>query len=100
MGGDDKLEFVQKNSGQYELEIKAEDAGSYFVTAQAVRTKKVVGRDGKTYDDEEGVDSVRSGVTVPYSPEFAELVRSGKVRLITYQQLIARAGLSAMRRPQ
>jgi hypothetical protein len=35
------------------------------------------------------------------SSEFAELVRSGKVRLITYQQLIARAGgVSAMRRPQ
>ncbi len=35
------------------------------------------------------------------SPEFAEVVRAGKVRLITYQQLIARAGgVSAMRRPQ
>jgi len=70
--GDEKLEFVQKNSGQYELEIKAEDAGSYFVTAQAVRKKTVVGRDGQPHEVEEGVDSVRGGVTVPYSPEFAD----------------------------
>ena len=35
------------------------------------------------------------------SPEFAALVRSGKVRLVTYQQLIARAGgAAAMRRPR
>ena len=34
------------------------------------------------------------------SPEFAARVRSGKVRLVTYQQLIARAGgVGAMRRP-
>jgi hypothetical protein len=70
--GDEKLEFVQKNSGQYELEIKAEDAGSYFVTAQAVRKRTVVGRDGQPHEVEEGVDSVRGGVTVPYSPEFAD----------------------------
>jgi predicted glycoside hydrolase/deacetylase ChbG (UPF0249 family) len=35
------------------------------------------------------------------SPEFAALVRAGKVRLVTYAQLIARAGgAAAMRRPQ
>ena len=35
------------------------------------------------------------------SPEFAEMVRTGKVKLINYDQLIARAGgPSAMRRPQ
>jgi hypothetical protein len=34
------------------------------------------------------------------SPELAELVRSGKIRLVTYQQQVARAGLSAMRRPR
>jgi predicted glycoside hydrolase/deacetylase ChbG (UPF0249 family) len=33
------------------------------------------------------------------SPELAELVRSGKVRLVTYGQLVARAGLSGMRQP-
>jgi Mg-chelatase subunit ChlD/uncharacterized membrane protein len=66
--GDEALEFVQKNSGQYELEIKAEDTGSYFVTAKAFR--KVKGPDGK--EIEEPVDSVRGGATVPYSPEFAD----------------------------
>ena len=35
------------------------------------------------------------------SPEFADVVRAGTVRLVTYQQVIARAGgVSAMRRPQ
>jgi hypothetical protein len=66
------LAFVQKNSGQYELEIKAEEAGSYFVTAQATRMVKKVGRDGKEHEIEEAVDGVRSGVTLPYSPEFSE----------------------------
>jgi predicted glycoside hydrolase/deacetylase ChbG (UPF0249 family) len=33
------------------------------------------------------------------SPELAELVRSGKIRLVTYQQLVARRGLGGMRRP-
>jgi hypothetical protein len=34
------------------------------------------------------------------SPELAEMVRSGTIRLVTYQQLVARAGLSGMRRPR
>jgi uncharacterized membrane protein/Mg-chelatase subunit ChlD len=68
-----ELRFVQTNSGRYEAEVRAEDAGSYFITAQAVRVRKVVGRDGKEHEVEEGVDSVRSGVTLPYSPEFADL---------------------------
>ncbi|MDB4892024.1 MAG: hypothetical protein JWL61_3879 [Gemmatimonadetes bacterium] len=34
------------------------------------------------------------------SPELAELVRSGKIRLVTYQQVVARDGLAAMRRPR
>ncbi len=67
------LAFVQKNSGVYELEVKAEEAGSYFVTAQATRTVKRVGRDGKEHEVEEAVDTVRSGVSLPYSPEFSEL---------------------------
>jgi predicted glycoside hydrolase/deacetylase ChbG (UPF0249 family) len=33
------------------------------------------------------------------SPELAELVRSGKIRLVTYGQLVARAGLASMHRP-
>jgi hypothetical protein len=34
------------------------------------------------------------------SPDLAELVRSGKIQLVTYQQLVARVGLAGMRRPQ
>jgi predicted glycoside hydrolase/deacetylase ChbG (UPF0249 family) len=33
------------------------------------------------------------------SPELAEMVRSGKVRLVTYQQVVERVGLAGMRRP-
>ena len=39
--GDNKaieLKFEQKNSGQYEAEFKAEEAGSYFINAKALRT--------------------------------------------------------------
>ncbi len=67
------LKFSQKNSGQYEAEIKADEAGSYFINAQAVRLVKVKGKDGKEREVEEGVDSVRAGITLPYSPEFADL---------------------------
>ena len=38
-----QLRFTQTNSGQYEAEVKAEEAGSYFLNAQAVRMKKVKG---------------------------------------------------------
>ena len=33
------------------------------------------------------------------SPELADMVRSGRIRLVTYQQLVARNGLSGMKRP-
>jgi hypothetical protein len=33
------------------------------------------------------------------SPELAELVRSGKIRLVTYQTLVTRTGLAGMKRP-
>jgi uncharacterized membrane protein len=65
------LKFEQKNSGLYEAEFKAEEAGSYFISAQARRTVKAVEK-GKEVTKEEA-DSVRSGVTIPYSPEFADL---------------------------
>jgi hypothetical protein len=68
-----ELRFVQKNSGQYEAEVKAEEAGSYFLNAQVTRKRKVKGRDGKEHEvEDEGVDGVRAGVTLPYSPEFAD----------------------------
>jgi len=73
-GGDRRqtLVFVPKASRLYEAEIKAEEAGSYFITAQATRTVKVKGPDGKDKEVEEK-DSVRAGITLPYSPEFADM---------------------------
>src|SRR5262249_51842291 len=66
-----ELRFEQKSGGVYEAEFKAEEAGSYFVNAQAIRSTTVM-KDGKPQTVEE-TDSVRTGVTVPYSPEFADL---------------------------
>ena len=54
-----QLHFVQTNSGRYEATVDADESGSYFVNAQ------VVHKDGSQ-------DGVRSGVTLPYSPEFSE----------------------------
>ncbi|MFO0842009.1 MAG: hypothetical protein U0797_06355 [Gemmataceae bacterium] len=65
------MRLTQKNAGQYEAEVKAEEAGSYFLTAQATRVRKVKDNDGCEHEVEEGLDSVRAGVTLPYSPEFA-----------------------------
>jgi predicted glycoside hydrolase/deacetylase ChbG (UPF0249 family) len=45
------------------------------------------------------VDHRKAELETMLSPELAELVRSGKVRLVTYQQLVARAGTAGMRRP-
>jgi hypothetical protein len=58
-----ELKFEQKNSGVYQAEFKAEDAGSYLINVTARWHK-----DGKEISD-----SVRTGVTIPYSPEFAEM---------------------------
>src|SRR5207249_3806911 len=77
--GDKKTEltFQQRNSGLYEVEFKAEEAGSYFITAQATKRVKAMQKDEngnpKEVEIEEGFDSIRSGVTIPYSPEFADL---------------------------
>jgi hypothetical protein len=59
-----RLKFEQKNSGVYEAEFKADESGSYFINAASMRDNK--GKD-------EVIDSVRSGVTIPYSPEFADM---------------------------
>jgi uncharacterized membrane protein len=67
-----ELKFVQKNSGIYETEFKADESGSYFINAQAVRRVKSK-KDGKEVEAEEGIDSIRAGVTIPYSPEFSEM---------------------------
>jgi uncharacterized membrane protein len=65
------LKFEQKNSGQYEAEFKADEAGSYFINAKAVRTTTQI-RNGRPVEVDEA-DSIRTGVTLPYSPEFADL---------------------------
>jgi uncharacterized membrane protein len=65
------LKFEQKNSGLYEAEFKADEAGSYFINAQSQREVKTT-KNGKEVVSKE-VDSVRSGVTIPYSPEFSDL---------------------------
>jgi uncharacterized membrane protein len=62
------LRFVQKGVGVYEAEVKAEDVGAYFVNVQGKWTVK--GKDGKPV---QVVEMVRGGVTVPYSPEFADM---------------------------
>jgi uncharacterized membrane protein len=58
-----ELKFEQKNSGVYEAEIPADEVGAYFINIQA-KWKK---------DGQEMSDNVRAGVTIPYSPEFAEM---------------------------
>jgi hypothetical protein len=72
-GKDIVLEFKQKNAGQYEAEFKAEEAGSYFLNALARQPATEKDKDGREIQIERSVDGVRSGVTIPYSPEFADL---------------------------
>lgn len=70
-GQQQTLRFVQKNAGIYVAEVKAEDPGSYFITAQATRLAKIRGQDGVEREVEEGVDTVRTGVTVPHTREYS-----------------------------
>jgi uncharacterized membrane protein len=55
-----KVEFLRVGPGRFEAEFPAGEAGAYFVYARAFR-------DGQL------IDGARAGVTVPYSPEFADL---------------------------
>ena len=45
------------------------------------------------------VDHRKAELETMVSPELAEMVRSGKIRLVTYQQLVARTGVAGMRPP-
>ena len=72
------IEFKPKGGGQYEAEFPAEEAGSYFLNVQALDPE--LGADGNVLiDAKTGLpvmdvyDGARAGVTVPYSPEFADL---------------------------
>ena len=58
-----ELKFEQKNAGVFEADIPADEVGAHFIYIQA-KWKQ----DGK-----EMSDTVRAGVTIPYSPEFAEM---------------------------
>jgi len=66
-----ELHFEQKNSGLYEAEFKADEAGSYFINAQSRRPVRKMEK-GKEVVTQE-LDSIRAGVTIPYSPEFADM---------------------------
>jgi len=57
---DRPITFERTAPGRFEAEVPAEEAGAYLVNAQVVRDGKVI-------------DGARAGVTVPYSPEFADL---------------------------
>lgn len=72
------IEFKSKGAGLYEAEFPAEEAGSYFLNVQALEPERdaagAVKIDPATGKAVMGVyDAARAGVTVPYSPEFADL---------------------------
>jgi uncharacterized membrane protein len=71
--GSRQLRFEQKQSGVYEARFKAEEAGSYFIDAAAVKRQKMTDKNGKVLEREVVTDSVRAGVTIPYSPEFSDM---------------------------
>lgn len=58
-----EIKLEQKAAGVYEAEFQADEVGAYFLNVRAEWQKG-----GKTL-----VDNVRAGVTIPYSPEFAEM---------------------------
>ncbi len=71
------LDFKQTNAGVYEAEFKADETGSYFINVQSWGEvkgkdgKPILGKDGKPLM--EAKDGVRTGITVPYSPEYSDL---------------------------
>jgi secreted protein with Ig-like and vWFA domain/uncharacterized membrane protein len=72
------VEFKPTGAGQYVAEFDAQEAGAYFVNVQAETEE--LGPDGKPVIDPNtklpkmtAFDAARAGVTVPYSPEYADL---------------------------
>ena len=61
-----ELSFRRKGPGQYEAEFSAEEAGTYFVRVEGYQAGSG-GKAGTLFD------ASRAGVTVPYSPEYADL---------------------------
>ncbi|MGF1582704.1 MAG: VWA domain-containing protein [Gemmataceae bacterium] len=78
-----KIEFEQRRPGVYEAIIDAEDKGSYFFRVRGQWKGK--DKNGKLVTKR---DSVRAGVTVPYSPEFAEMVSNAAL----LKELAAKTG--------
>jgi uncharacterized membrane protein len=68
-----ELRFEQKQSGVYEAKFRADEAGSYFIDAAAVKRERAKDKSGKLVEREVVTDSVRAGVTIPYSPEFLDM---------------------------
>lgn len=60
------ISFKRKGPGQFEAEFAADEAGTYFVTVQG-RQPGIGQNPGMIFD------TARTGVTLPYSPEFADL---------------------------
>ena len=87
------LDFKQKSAGTYEAEFKADEAGSYFLNATAKQTVEEM-KDGKKVFTEKTIDGVRSGVTIPYSPEFADVETNTLTHTIT-KQVILKSALQA-----
>lgn len=57
-------EFKQERPGEYEVELPAEEVGTYFITARG------------TWKDSKGAvktESVRGAVSIPYSPEYSQV---------------------------
>ncbi|OWK34537.1 VWA domain-containing protein [Fimbriiglobus ruber] len=72
-----QVEFKPKGGGLYEAEFTADEAGSYFLNVQALEPER--DKNGNLIPEADGTaklkvfDAGRAGVTVPYSPEFADL---------------------------
>jgi uncharacterized membrane protein/Mg-chelatase subunit ChlD len=62
-----ELHFVQREAGVYEAEVRADDAGTYFITALATRKVREGGK------EVERTEVVRGAETMPLAPEYTVL---------------------------
>lgn len=67
-----EITLEQKSAGVYEGEFQADEVGTYFLSIQAKWDKTTKDKEGKTVVTPH-TENVRAGVTIPYSPEFAEM---------------------------
>jgi uncharacterized membrane protein len=108
-GKQPQVKFEQVGVGLYEAAFKAEDVGDYFLNIKARWQAK--GKE-KGQPAQWVEDGVRAGVTIPYSPEFAETSShpdllekiaqetNGKVYPETAEALDEAARLGEVFRPQ